>query len=112
MNIVVLQGVLSRTPDRRELASGSVLLQFDLTTPTSTGTVSVPVAWFDPPPSSAQFDVGDEVVVTGEVRRRFFRSGGSTQTRTEVVAGLVQRASNRKGVARTLGRVRESLAGP
>ena len=111
MNIVVLQGVLSRTPDRRELASGSVLLHFDLATPTSTGTVSVPVAWFDPP-SSAQFDVGDEVVVTGEVRRRFFRSGGSTQTRTEVVAGLVQRASNRKGVARTLGRVRESLGGP
>ncbi|CAB4694455.1 unannotated protein [freshwater metagenome] len=111
MNIVVLQGVLSRTPDRRELASGSVLLQFDLTTPTSTGAASVPVAWFDPPPS-AQFDVGDEVVVTGEVRRRFFRSGGATQTRTEVVAGLVQRASNRKGVARTLGRLRESLAGP
>lgn len=111
MNIVVLQGVLSRTPDRRELASGSVLLQFDLATPTSTGTASVPVAWFDPP-SSAQFDVGDEVVVTGEVRRRFFRSGGSTQTRTEVLAGLVQRASNRKGVARTLGRVRESLGGP
>lgn len=45
----------------------------------------VPVAWYGakrPPRLSA----GDEVVVTGMVRRRWFRAGGGSQSRTEVVA--------------------------
>ena len=32
---------------------------------------------------------GAEVVVSGRVRRRFFRAGGVTQSRTEVVADAV-----------------------
>lgn len=103
MNIVVLRGVLSRTPDSRDLASGSILVQLDLSTPTSSGTATVPVAWFDPP-ASASFEDGDEVVVVGEVRRRFFRAGGVTQSRTEVVASTVVRASNRRAVQTALRR--------
>lgn len=98
MNVVVLRGVLSHTPDLRELPSGSVLLQLDLSTPTQTGTATVPVVLFDPP-TRTNFEVGDEVVVTGEVRRRFFRAGGTTQSRTEVVAARVVRASNRRAVS-------------
>jgi len=100
--------VLSRTPDRRDLTSGSVLLQLDLSTPTEAGVATVPVAWFDPPATTA-IDAGDEVVVAGEVRRRFFRSGGVTQSRTEVVAHRVVRASNRRAVATLLRSASESM---
>ena len=110
MNIVVLSGALSHTPDLRELASGSTVLQFDVSTPTDTGTASVPVAWFDPP-GAPTFDADDEVVVLGEVRRRFFRAGGSTQSRTEVVAVRVVRASNRRGVSALLSLAGSLLAG-
>lgn len=110
MNVVLLRGVLSRTPDRRTLASGSELLQLDLSTPTVTGVATVPVVWFDPP-SSAEFDLGSEVVVLGEVRRRFFRAAGSTQSRTEVVADRIIRASNRRGVAGVLSQATRLMNG-
>jgi hypothetical protein len=41
-------------------------------------------------------DVGDEVVVLGSVRRRFFRAGGSTASRVEIEAEVVCRARNRR----------------
>jgi len=88
MNIVVLRGVLSSAPQRRELPSGSVLWSFEVTTATETGNLSVPVALFDPS-SEPVHATGDTVVVVGEVRRRFFRAGASTQSRTEVVASEI-----------------------
>jgi single-strand DNA-binding protein len=111
MNVVVLRGVLSRNPECRELASGSSLLQLDLSTPTATGVATVPVVWFDPPPT-AQFAASDDVMVFGEVRRRFFRAGGSTQSRTEVVATSIVRASNRRAVSAFQRRVEVALASP
>lgn len=114
MNVVVLRGVLSSDPQQRTLGSGSTLVQFQVTTPvdpgrsfaaaraTQSAQVSVPVAWFDPPRLAA-FGAGDEVVIVGSVARRFFRTGAGTQSRTEVVATTVLRASNRQGVARALG---------
>jgi single-strand DNA-binding protein len=59
------------------------------------------VSWFDPP-AEAGFEAGDEVVVVGAVRRRFFRAGGATQSRTEVVASAVLKATQRKAVAKAL----------
>ncbi len=50
---------------------------------------SVPVAWFEAPAAADGGTVGDEVVVVGRVRRRFFRAGGATASRTEVVATTV-----------------------
>ena len=85
MNQVVLAGRLSSSPQERTLASGSVLWSLEVTTDTPDGAWSVPVAWFDPP-SGVPFAMGDEVMVLGSVRRRFFRAGAVTQTRTEVVA--------------------------
>ncbi len=44
-----------------------------------------------------------EVVVVGRVRRRWFRSGGATQSRTEVVAeGVVPRRAGKR-VAKLVG---------
>ena len=90
MNIVVLQGTLSRQPEERPLRE-SVLATYEVTTrdEESGSAVTAPVVWFDPPAAAWKFDAGDAVTVVGEVRRRFFRSGGRTESRTEVVAHAV-----------------------
>lgn len=108
MNYVILRGHLSSQPQERALASGSVLWSLELTTPTDQGAWSVPVAWFDPPVAMS-FDAGDEVVVIGAVRRRFFRSANGTQSRTEVVASDVVGATARRKVDRLLQRELDRL---
>ena len=110
MNVVVLCGSLSSDPVVRSLASGSSVMSLEVSTPTADGVASVPVAWFDAP-SSATFEAGGEVVVVGTVRRRFFRVGGITQSRTEVVATEVLAASKRKQVQRVLERSVAVLSG-
>jgi single-strand DNA-binding protein len=108
-NVVVLRGTLVADPRLRELPSGSLLTQFDVTTRDASGTHSVPVAWFDPPTSGAPAAAGDDVVVIGSVRRRFFRAGGATQSRTEVVAEQVIPARRGRQVDRSLDAVRRLL---
>ena len=108
-NLVVLRGMLSADARTRELPSGTVLTQFDLTTRDDGGTQSVPVAWFDPPASQRDLAPGTEVVVIGSVRRRFFRAGGATQSRTEVVADKVLGARRKREVQRALGTARRLL---
>ncbi|HWJ63909.1 MAG TPA: single-stranded DNA-binding protein [Acidimicrobiales bacterium] len=99
MNIVIVRGVLSRPPELRELPSGDRLGQFEVTVrDADRPTASVPVAWFDPPERVLALASGAEVVVTGEVRRRFFRTPAGTGSRTEVVASQVIPASHRKRV--------------
>jgi single-strand DNA-binding protein len=108
-NLVVLRGVLSRDPEARELPSGDALVAYDVTVrpDPSVGEASraesVPVAWFDPPAAASAMVAGDEVVVVGRVRRRFFRAGGATASRTEVVAARVVSA-------RAPAKVRAALA--
>jgi single-strand DNA-binding protein len=103
MNIVVMQGTLSSDPVARTLASGSVLVSLELTTVAEEGNVSVPVAWFDPP-GEVTWAAGDALLVTGIVRRRFFRAGGVTQTRTEVVASEIVPVARRRLVRAALAR--------
>lgn len=94
INLVVLEGVLARPAQDVELPSGSRLLSLEVTVRRDEGPAeSVPVAWFDPPAWATTLDAGAGVVVSGRVRRRFFRAGGSTQSRTEVVASKVVRSS-------------------
>lgn len=80
-NLVVLRGSLVSEPRRRELPSGSGLVQFDITT-------------------------RDDA---GSVRRRFFRAGGVTQSHTEVVAEHVVAASRSRSVRRVLGAATRAL---
>jgi single-strand DNA-binding protein len=111
-NLVVLRGALTAEPRTRELPSGSVLSQFDVTTRDDGGTQSVPVAWFDPPAAVADLDAGLEVVVLGSVRRRFFRAGGVTQSRTEVVASRVVPARRGRDVKRIVEAACRALQAP
>jgi single-strand DNA-binding protein len=102
-NLVVLRGTLAGDPRTRELPSGSVLTQFDITTRDDGGTQSVPVAWFDAPATGRDLAAGADVVVVGSVRRRFFKAGGATQSRTEVVAERIVAARRGREVRRLLG---------
>jgi single-strand DNA-binding protein len=108
-NLVVVRGVLSRDPEARQLPSGDALVAYDVTVrPDPTNgeaprAESVPVAWFDPPAAATAMAAGDDVVVVGRVRRRFFRAGGATASRTEVVATRVV-------PARAPAKVRSALA--
>jgi len=94
-NLVVLRGVLSRDPEPRQLPSGDALVAYEVTVRPGPGAdgparaESVPVAWFDPPAAATALAAGDDVVVVGRIRRRFFRAGGATASRTEVVAAKV-----------------------
>lgn len=85
-NVVVLCGMVTREPTRRSLPSGVDVVNFDVSTQVGPDSVSVPIAWHDPTVSAvSSFGAGESVLVVGTVRRRFFRSGGQTQSRTEVV---------------------------
>jgi single-strand DNA-binding protein len=100
-NVVILRGRITSEPRVRGLPSGSSVTQLDVTTRCDGAGVSVPVAVFDRPVACG---AGDEVVIAGHVRRRFFRAGGVTQSRTEVVAGEVLPTRRSKSVARVLER--------
>jgi len=97
INLVVLEGLLARPAQDRELPSGSRLLTLEVTVRRDQGPAEpVPVAWFDAPAWASSLDQGTPVVVIGRVRRRFFQAGGVTQSRTEVLAERVVRATEVK----------------
>ena len=97
INLVVLEGTLARPAVDVELPSGDRLVQLELTVRRpGAATETVPVVWPTPPAWASALDTGAGLVVRGRVRRRFFRAGGSTQSRTEVVADAMARSSARR----------------
>lgn len=105
LNVVAIRGQLSRPAEERVLpTSGTRVLGLDITVRRdgSQRAESVPVVWHDPPAAAVTLDAGDEVVVIGHVARRFFRAGGSTQSRTEVVASRVLPVRSAKKVGAAL----------
>jgi single-strand DNA-binding protein len=110
-NLAVVVGTVPGPPRRRTLPSGDELVEFDVTTRGPAGTCGVPIAWFAPGKFADAIGPGTMVAVAGSVRRRFFRSGGPTQSRTEVVAVKVVDASKRTAFDRLLAEVAKGLAG-
>jgi single-strand DNA-binding protein len=109
-NLAVLVGTLTREPEPRSLPSGDEVLALELTIRAEGApTDSVPVAWYNATGPAASLEVGDELLVVGRVRRRFFRVGGTTQSRTEVVANRVvptrKAASAAKALAAALAAI-------
>lgn len=102
-NLAIVRGRLTGPPQCRDLPGGAAVADFDLATDDGT----VPVAWREPSSAIlAAMQPGESVVVVGHVQRRFFRSGGRTHCRTEVVAQRVipsrRRATVRTALARAL----------
>ncbi len=113
-NLSILVGVLSRTPDLRALPSGDEVLSLELTVRPDDGPVeSVPLSWPGAPAAAARWSEGEVLVVIGRVRRRFFRAGGVTQSRTEVVVSSAvptrRGATAAKVVRRALATLSEGL---
>jgi single-strand DNA-binding protein len=81
MNVVVLNGTVRAEPELVEVA-GTTLCCFDLVCDSPIGRGGVPVRW---ELGEGRAPVaGERVMIVGEVRRRFFRSGSATASRTEV----------------------------
>lgn len=111
MNLVVIAGRLSGPPAEKVLPSGTRIMSMQVTVEGGTGRAdSVPVAWFDPPAVAVELDEGDEIVVLGRVRRRFFRLGATTASRTEVLAERVVPAGRPAAVRTALAAAVERLA--
>ena len=112
MNVVVVKGRLARPAEQRVLPSGDQLVGYEVTVPSETGKAeTVPVVWHDAPARAMELDVDEAVVVLGRVRRRFFRAGGSLQSRTEVVAAAVIPARQAKRVQGLLEEAAARLVG-
>ena len=110
LNLVVAVGRLTRPAELRVLPSGDQLVTLELTVPRGTERAeSLPVSWFGAPARATGLDVDDEVLVVGRVRRRFFTSGGVTQSRTEVVAEAVVPTRQKKRMAVAIERARDQL---
>lgn len=98
-NLVVVRGKVTSAPVVRALPSGDVVTNLEVTSRSDTLTASVPVVVDG---EIQRVVSGDELLIIGHVRRRFFRSGGVTQSRTEVVASSVVPTRQRKRIEATL----------
>jgi single-strand DNA-binding protein len=115
INLVALEGRLARPAEERVLPSGSHVVSIELTVRPETGPAeTVPVSWIDPPAWASILDADAAIVVVGRVRRRFYRAGGVTQSRTEVVAESIVPATAvkraRGALAKASARIEEAAA--
>ena len=106
-NTVRLHGRVSSAPVERELPSGAVITTFRLSVPRArspmTSGSSQSSDWVDCVAWAAKtrrsvggWTVGDQVEVTGALRRRFYRAGESASTRLEVEVLGARRARARE----------------
>ncbi len=111
-NIAILVNRLARPAEERILPSGDRVATLEVTVEGTNGQRSetVPVSWFNPSTDIVELAAGTELVVVGSVRRRFFRSGGSTQSRTDLTAVHVLALSRRTAVRRVIDAVAIELA--
>ena len=111
-NLAVLIGVLSRDAELRTLPSGDHVVALEITVPSDTRSAeSVPVSWPDAPVTAASWEKGEALLVTGRVRRRYFRARGVTQSRTEVVAARVLPVRRRAAAGKALEAAVRTLPG-
>lgn len=103
LNVVALRGTVVKPAEVRVLRSGDRVVELDVRIEREDEPAeTVPVVAHDAVDRVAALVGGAEVVVVGRVRRRFFRSGGATVSRTEVVAEEVVAVRQRKRVAAAL----------
>lgn len=106
MNVAVVKGRLTRPAEERRLRSGTRLVTLEVSVSRPGQRMDlVPVGWLDAPPAIALLEAGEEVLVIGRVRRRFFRSANGTASRTEVAAEQVVPTRHRMRSAHVLAAV-------
>lgn len=110
MNVVVLRGSLHAEPIERTLASGVTVTNWEVQTADSGVGQRVPVQWEDADLKVQAIGAGDEVVVLGQVRLRFFKAGGATTARTEVLGHRVAKPTQKVAVRKLLESVRSMIS--
>ncbi|MDO7866742.1 single-stranded DNA-binding protein [Nocardioides jiangxiensis] len=97
-NEVRLAGRVSRAPEERLLPSGDRVVSFRLAVPRDTAAARSGSDWVDCAAWSARlrravagWEVGDEVEVTGALRRRVFRAGHRAVPLVEIEIGVARR---------------------
>ena len=102
-NLAVVAGTLARPAEPRFLADGSQIWELDVVVKAEgRPPATVPVSWHDASGEPGGWRAGDEVVVVGAVRRRFYRSGAATLSRTDVLAETVVLGRRRARAAAAL----------
>jgi len=90
VNVVVLAGTVAADPVERRMPSGDAVTELRLSVPeTGKRLLPLPVAvWHDALGKGAVRSIakGDDVLVYGQLARRFYRSGAGARSLTEVVA--------------------------
>jgi single-stranded DNA-binding protein len=111
MNIVVVQGVLTREPQERILPDGTLVLEWSVVTGVAETRTWVPVQWIDPPAAVRSCREGAEVLVAGAVRTRWFRAGGANVSRVEVLAASYANPKRAAAASRLRQRAEAELLG-
>lgn len=111
INLGLVWGTCSDTPDVRELTSGRRVATLAIRVKSGDEpATSVPVAVWDPPGWLETVAPGDELVVLGRVKRRFYRgAGGAATAKVELQAETVARARDRRRVRALRNRLDRAL---
>jgi single-stranded DNA-binding protein len=97
INLAIVIGVLSSTPETRVIPDRGEVVSLQVRVASPDGVTSVPVTMWSPPAWLLAAGEGTAVLVTGIVRRRFWRTpAGTTGSRVDVEATSVTRDGRRQ----------------
>lgn len=95
VNVVVLAGTVAADPVERRMPSGDEVTELRLSVPEAgMRLLPLPVAGLHKTVGKRapnDLDKGDEVLVYGQLARRFYRSGAGARSLTEVVASGIKK---------------------
>jgi single-strand DNA-binding protein len=110
LNVSVVCGPCSATPEIRVLESGTRLATLAVRCPAGNDrATSVPVTVWDPPAWLESLQPGDAVVVVGRLRRRFYQRPGGVGSRVDLEAELIGRARDRRRIDAALRKAESAL---
>jgi single-strand DNA-binding protein len=111
VNVSVVRGPISAPPEVRTLESGRRVATLAVRTVAGDGrSTSVPVTVWEPPAWVETLESGDELLVVGRVRRRFYRTAaGGNGARTDVEADALAPAGDRRRLPALLRRIDREL---
>ena len=105
INLAVIVGEVARDATRVDTGDGRVFTNFDVVSRAGGVRSVVPVTF----EGHMEIAAGDQVAVTGFVNKRFFASGATMVSRTDVRAGRITVIRRRDQVSRFVAGVIKSL---
>lgn len=113
LNLALVIGTLAKEPQFRPVSGNTSVVSFDLQVAQEGqehDVVPVTLMFSEDPDEEPALLSGHDYVVIGRVRRRFFRVGGTTRSRTEVVAHQVLRLDDDVDLGGALCAIEDALS--